>query len=249
MVTGAYAVVAVFCLWWLLSLYGNFTTGRSFPVALAYIAFLTAGTFLYRFIKPFVNTSFPKFIIIFLIHVVSFGIVFLIGCLFGILTPDRFIEIMPLILVFGVMYWNLLVIRDNKAACPDEQEQPEKDSLPAQEDLPENGIKPLERISVKQGSEIHILKIDEIFYLEAYGDYVFIYTEKDKYIKEQTMRYFETNLPSRFVRIHRSHIINTDFMIRLELFGKESYHIRLRNGTSLRASNAGYKLLKNRLNL
>jgi hypothetical protein len=37
--------------------------------------------------------------------------------------------------------------------------------------------------------------------------------------------------------------------MRVELYGKESYHIRLKNGTSLRASGSGYKLLKERLNL
>lgn len=64
------------------------------------------------------------------------------------------------------------------------------------------------------------------------------------------MKYFEAHLPaSQFVRIHRSCIINAEQIMRIELFGKESYQVRLKNGASLRGSNAGYKLLKERLAL
>lgn len=66
------------------------------------------------------------------------------------------------------------------------------------------------------------------------------------------MKYFERSLPSpEFVRIHRSYIVNTEQILRVELFGKETYQVRLRlkDGTYLRASSAGYKLLKERLSL
>lgn len=43
------------------------------------------------------------------------------------------------------------------------------------------------------------------------------------------------HLPPCFVRIHRSCIVNVEYILRIELFGKESYHVRLKNGTSLRA--------------
>ena len=52
-----------------------------------------------------------------------------------------------------------------------------------------------------------------------------------------------------FVRIHRSYIVNTEQILRVELFGKETYQVRLKDGTYLRASSAGYKLLKERLSL
>ena len=82
------------------------------------------------------------------------------------------------------------------------------------------------------------------------GDYVTIFTPDGQYVKEQTMKYFETHLPpALFVRIHRSCIVNTEQILRVELFGKENYQVRLKNGVCLRASNAGYKLLKERLSL
>lgn len=107
----------------------------------------------------------------------------------------------------------------------------------------------IDRISVKEGSKIHIVRLEELLYLQAYGDYVMLFTENGKYIKEQTMKYFEMHLPLSFVRIHRSCIVNSEKITRVELFSKESYNVYLQNGSSLRASTAGYKLLKEKLYL
>ena len=108
----------------------------------------------------------------------------------------------------------------------------------------------LDRISVKDGTRIHIIPIKEIFYLQACGDYVTLFTTSGQHVKEQTMKYFERSLPSpEFVRIHRSYIVNTEQILGVELFGKETYRVRLKDGTYLRASSAGYKLLKERLSL
>lgn len=107
-----------------------------------------------------------------------------------------------------------------------------------------------DRLSVKDGSRIHIIPVEDIFYLQACGDYVTVVTASGQYVKEQTMKYFETHLPpTRFIRIHRSYIVNAAQILRIELFGKENYHIRLHNGVNLRASLTGYKLLKERLSL
>lgn len=108
----------------------------------------------------------------------------------------------------------------------------------------------IDRISVKAGSRIHIIRLEEIFYLQASGDYVTLFTTNGQYVKEQTMKYFETQLPpALFVRIHRSYIVCIEQISRIELMEKDSYYIRLKNNQSLKASAAGYKLLKERLNL
>jgi DNA-binding LytR/AlgR family response regulator len=170
----------------------------------------------------------------------------------GITILQQFVEIIPLITVFGIMYFSLLILWNKQQSKKDSEEQedqakePVKPVLKSQIEEPKNKQ---EKISVKQGTEIHILKTDDIYYIESYGDYVLIYTEKNKFIKEQTMYHFESVLPNQFIRIHRSYIINTDYLIRLELFGKETYNIRLKNGISLKASKGGYKLLKSKLEL
>ena len=82
----------------------------------------------------------------------------------------------------------------------------------------------IDRITVKDGSRIHLIKADELIYIQACGDYVMLITPSGEYLKEQTMKYFETHLPPEtFVRVHRSTIVNVTQISRVELFGKETY--------------------------
>ncbi|MDR1526297.1 MAG: LytTR family transcriptional regulator [Dysgonamonadaceae bacterium] len=108
----------------------------------------------------------------------------------------------------------------------------------------------LSRISVKKHREIRFIPVDQIHCIEADGDYVMIYTDKDKYLKDKTMKYWETHLPDDlFVRIHRSFIVNIEWIAKIELYEKETYKVQLKNGSSLKASNAGYRLLKQKMQL
>ncbi len=120
----------------------------------------------------------------------------------------------------------------------------------SKEEIPRKEENPIQHISVKNGTRIHVIPIQEIHYIEACGDYVTLFTSSGQYVKEQTMKYFETPLPEQiFIRIHRSYILHIQQILRIEQFGKESYQIRLKNGSALRASSNGYKLLKHRLRL
>jgi two-component system LytT family response regulator len=108
----------------------------------------------------------------------------------------------------------------------------------------------LQRIAVKTRHKVHVIPVDDITYLEAEGDYVMIHSKDGKYLKEKTMKYFESHLePSKFIRIHRSFIINAIYIDRIEYYDKESYAVRMKDGTSLRASSSGYKTLKEVLKL
>lgn len=108
----------------------------------------------------------------------------------------------------------------------------------------------LETISVKTGQKIHLVQVSDILYLQAEGDYVLIFTSEGKYLKEQTMKYFEENLPAeRFIRIHRSCIVHADCISKIELYEKQNYRITLKKGQQLKASATGYKLLKAALKL
>ena len=103
----------------------------------------------------------------------------------------------------------------------------------------------LTRIAVKDRQQIHVIPLDDIFYIEAEGDYVKLHTTKGVYLKEKTMKYFEENLPSQqFIRIHRSYIVNVHELAKVELYEKNSYLAHLKNGERLKASNNGYKSLK-----
>jgi len=108
----------------------------------------------------------------------------------------------------------------------------------------------LERISIKTGGKIVIIPVSDIIYIQSYGDYVNLTTENGKFVKEQTMKYFEINLPQHlFIRVHRSYIVNISKVSGIELYAKQSQQIVLANGERLRISAAGYKILKRHLSL
>lgn len=107
----------------------------------------------------------------------------------------------------------------------------------------------LERIAVKDGSNIFVINIEEINWIEAQDDYVLIYTNEKKYLKNNTMKYYENHLnPNDFVRIHRSFLVNLKKIKKLELFGKDSYKVILIDNKSLSVSKSGYEKLKQKLN-
>ncbi len=108
----------------------------------------------------------------------------------------------------------------------------------------------LERIAVKNGQKIDVVLVSEIIHLQAEGDYVMIHSTKGKFLKEQTMKSFENGLPQdRFVRVHRSSIVNIEFISQIELYDKQSQLLKLKNGGQVRISLSGYKALKKTLGL
>ncbi|MBF6627010.1 MAG: LytTR family transcriptional regulator DNA-binding domain-containing protein [Proteiniphilum sp.] len=112
----------------------------------------------------------------------------------------------------------------------------------------EEGI--LERIAVKTGQKIHVILVPDIVYIQSDGDYVQIVTGQSRYLKEETMKYFEASLPrTKFVRVHRSYIVNVEKILRIELYEKQNQMLTLKNGDQIRASVSGYKELRAKLNL
>lgn len=112
----------------------------------------------------------------------------------------------------------------------------------------QNQLKTIERIAVKTGSKIKIIYIQDIQYLESQDDYVMIYTEDGKYLKQNTMKFFESNLPGQdFIRVHRSYIVRTDFVEQIELYEKDNYIIRLKNSQTVPVSKSGYNRLRTTL--
>jgi two-component system LytT family response regulator len=102
-----------------------------------------------------------------------------------------------------------------------------------------------ERIVVKDGPKVHIIPIDKLDYVEAQDDYVCLYSQKKGYLKQQTISSLEGSLdPKRFLRIHRSHIVNLERVAKIEPYTKDSKIAVLRDGTQLPVSRAGYQRLK-----
>jgi len=102
-----------------------------------------------------------------------------------------------------------------------------------------------ERIVVKDGPAVHVIPVEKLDYVEAQDDYVALKSDKKTYLKQQTISSLETMLdPARFIRIHRSHIVNLERVAKIEAYTKDSKIAVLRDGTQLPVSRAGYARLK-----
>lgn len=107
---------------------------------------------------------------------------------------------------------------------------------------------PLTRLVVKNGNSISVIPVSEIFFIEAQEDYVMIYTEKGRLMKNLTMNYLETHLPKDlFIRTHRSFIVNIEKIEKLQPYDKDTYLAIIPPNHKLRISRTGYKKLKETL--
>ena len=106
------------------------------------------------------------------------------------------------------------------------------------------------RVVVKDGGKIKIIPVAHIQYLEAADDYVKIVTSDGSFLKKKTMSFFEDSLESfHFVRVHRSYIINTQLITRIDAHEKDSHLALLSTGVRVPVSKAGYAKLKEVLGL
>ena len=108
--------------------------------------------------------------------------------------------------------------------------------------------KPLQRIAFKEGSTIDVVPIQRIDYIEAQDDYVYVFARGHKHVKQQTLGELEALLDaSRFIRVHRSYIVNVESLARVEPYAKDSRVALLKDGTRVPVSRAGYERLKGML--
>jgi two-component system, LytTR family, response regulator len=99
----------------------------------------------------------------------------------------------------------------------------------------------LDRLVVKSGGKVTLLPVGEIEWIDAEGDYVRIHVGKTWHLLRETMKNLEDQLDSaRFVRIHRSTIVNLEKVKELQPFFRGEYVVVLHNGTTLKLSR-GYR--------
>ena len=104
---------------------------------------------------------------------------------------------------------------------------------------------PITRILVRQGGAIEVVPIARVDYIEASDDDIRIHSGDKVLTKQERMGELETRLdPSRFVRIHRSYLLNVDRLERVEFYAKDSRIAILRDGTKLPVSRSGYAKLR-----
>ncbi len=108
----------------------------------------------------------------------------------------------------------------------------------------------IDRVVVKSNNNIHVIPLNEIVYIESEDDYVMIHTATAKHLKHQTMKFYEEHLDaSKFIRIHRSYIVNISEIKKIEKFGKDTYQVMLKSDVSLKVSRSRYQELKSILGI
>lgn len=158
------------------------------------------------------------------------------------------IAVMAMLFVIAELYVERILLMKQQN---DDSEIPAEEIAVPTADEPEDQAprKTLSQINVKSGQKLDIINIGDIIYLKADGDYVQIVTAQGHYLKDQTMKYYEQNLPSdMFVRVHRSYIVRLQAISRIERYG-QMQQLELCNREKIRVSPSGYKALKERLNL
>jgi two-component system LytT family response regulator len=81
--------------------------------------------------------------------------------------------------------------------------------------------------------------------VEAADDYVKIITDDGTFLKKRTMSFFENSLSAyHFVRVHRSYIVNSQLITRIDPLEKDSHILLLTTGAKIPISKPGYSRLK-----
>ena len=104
---------------------------------------------------------------------------------------------------------------------------------------------PLERILIRDRTDVHVIPAAKIDYLESQDDYVSVKVGEKEFLKEQTLSELEQLLdPARFVRIHRRYLLNVARLARIEQAVTDSRVAVLQDGTELPISRSGYAKLR-----
>ncbi|MEM8500842.1 MAG: LytTR family DNA-binding domain-containing protein [Pseudomonadota bacterium] len=94
-----------------------------------------------------------------------------------------------------------------------------------------------EKLTIKDGQEVHILPVEDIDWVDAAGDYMCIHSDSLTHIMRVTMKQLEQVLnPTIFKRVHRSTIINVDRVKKIRAAGNGEHLLTLQCGAELKVS-------------
>ena len=91
-----------------------------------------------------------------------------------------------------------------------------------------------QRIAIRKNGRVIFVTIEEIDWIEAADNYVYLHCGSETHVLRETIREMEARLdPARFVRVHRSAIVNIDRIKELQPWFRGDYRVILRDGTTL----------------
>ncbi|HKW49544.1 MAG TPA: LytTR family DNA-binding domain-containing protein [Gemmatimonadaceae bacterium] len=96
-----------------------------------------------------------------------------------------------------------------------------------------------ERFLIRNGARMYFVPAGDVEWADAAGNYVRLHANGRAHLFRDTMKAFERRLdPRRFVRIHRSAIVNIDRVVQIEPYVHGEYIVTMRDGTRLTSSRA-----------
>lgn len=142
---------------------------------------------------------------------------------------------------FGAMRFATAVARlRERVALPTELEP-----LDRLREVQETTDKPLERVFVRTGQRLVPVRLRDVSRVDADGDYVALVVEGRRHLLHMTVSALLPRLdPERFVRIHRSHVVNLDYVVAIRPHDAGRYVVEMRDGVKLVASRSGSQTLR-----
>ncbi|WP_116367905.1 LytR/AlgR family response regulator transcription factor [Parahaliea mediterranea] len=100
-----------------------------------------------------------------------------------------------------------------------------------------NGRQWPEKLSIKDGCDIEFIRVADIQWVDAAGDYMCIHAAGKTHIMRITMKQLEAQLnPEQFLRVHRSTIVNANGIVRAQTLNNGEYLLTLEAGNQLKVS-------------
>ena len=104
----------------------------------------------------------------------------------------------------------------------------------AEEDEEDAGI---ERFTIRSRNRIYFVDTEDVQWIESEGDYVALHDGEEAHLVRKTMKQLEQELdPDRFLRVHRSYIVNADYIEELRPLDHGTYQLRMASVTPLKTS-------------
>lgn len=94
-----------------------------------------------------------------------------------------------------------------------------------------------ERLVFKADGALHFIRTHDVVWIEAQGDFIRVQTAGGRtQLVRETLQSLERRMPGKFLRIHRSYVVNADHVRRLESALYGDYDVYMSDGTKLRLS-------------
>lgn len=114
------------------------------------------------------------------------------------------------------------------------------------ENIDKNSSYHTKYLSIKKGDKLHLIDIEKVIFIKGSGVYSEINTTgNESLLHNKSLNNLDSILPSYFVRIHKSFLINLRFASHFKVYGAGRYEVIMKTNEALPVSRAKYKEIKN----